>query len=58
MKIGLLNIDPRQVIPQWQRDMARWSMRRELYAVCDFKDYIPRKGFYCREYFTNKDLIK
>lgn len=48
----------RQVIPQWQRDMARWSMRRELYAVCDFKDYIPRKGFCCREYFTNKDLIK
>lgn len=43
--------DPRQVIPQWQRDMARWAMRREIYARCDFKDYEPRKGFKCKEYF-------
>ena len=40
-----------QVIPQWQLDMARWSMRREIYKRCDFKDYEPRKGFLCREYF-------
>ncbi len=37
--------NPRQIIPQWQRDMARWAMRREIYAVCDYKDYEPRKGF-------------
>jgi hypothetical protein len=43
--------NPRQVIPQWQKDMARWSMRRELYGVCDFKDFSPRKGFVCSEYF-------
>jgi hypothetical protein len=43
--------DPRQVIPQWQRDMARWAMRREIYARCDFKEYEPRKGFKCKEYF-------
>lgn len=43
--------DPRQVIPQWQRDMARWAMRRELWTSCDFKDYEPRKGFKCKEYF-------
>lgn len=43
--------NPNQVIPQWQKDMARWSMRRELYATCDFKDYEPRKGFKCKEYF-------
>ena len=43
--------NPRQVIPQWQRDMARWTMRREIYAQCDFKDYEPRKGFKCKEYF-------
>lgn len=42
---------PRQVIPQWQRDMARWAMRREIYARCDFKDYEPRRGFKCKEYF-------
>lgn len=43
--------NPRQVVPQWQRDMARWTMRREIYARCDFKDYEPRKGFKCKEYF-------
>lgn len=46
--------NPNQTIPQWQRDMARWSMRRELYAKCDFKEYRPRKGFTCREYFNPK----
>ena len=43
--------NPYQVIPQWQKDMARWAMRRELYASCDFKDFEPRKGFKCKEYF-------
>lgn len=46
--------DPKQVIPQWQKDMARWSMRRELWASCDFKDFQPRKGFTCSEYFKEK----
>ena len=40
-----------QVIPQWQKDMARWSNRRWLYRSCDFKDYEARKGFKCSEYF-------
>lgn len=39
------------VIPQWKKDMARWSNRKELYRSFDFKDYSPRKGFYCIEYF-------
>ena len=43
--------NPKQVIPQWQKDMARWAMRRELYAACDFKDFEPRKGFKCSEYY-------
>lgn len=43
--------NPNQIIPQWQLDLARWSMRREIYKRCDFKDYEPRKGFLCREYF-------
>lgn len=43
--------NPLQVIPQWQKDLARWAMRREIYAVCDFKDFSPRKGFKCKEYF-------
>lgn len=44
--------NPRQAIPQWQKDMARWSMRRELYASCDFMDFEPRKGFKCEQYFN------
>lgn len=43
--------NPHQIIPKWQRDMARWSMRRELWTTCDFKDFSPRKGFACRKYF-------
>lgn len=39
--------------PQWQRDMARWANRRELWTTCDFKDYRPRKGFICKEYFND-----
>ena len=40
-----------QDIPRWQKDMARWSMRKWLYKSIDFKDYQPRKGFKCNEYF-------
>lgn len=44
--------NPKHVIPQWQKDMARWTMRRQIYAVCDFKDYQARKNFICKEYFN------
>lgn len=43
--------NPHQVIPQWQRDMARWAMRREFWTTMDFKEFSPRKGFVCNEYF-------
>lgn len=42
----------RQNIPQWQKDMARWSIKKELYKTMEFKDYEPRKGFKCREYLS------
>lgn len=41
----------KQVIPQWQKDMAQWADRREFYMSCEFKDFSPRKGFTCSEYF-------
>ena len=44
--------NPHQRIPQWQKDMAHWADRKELYRSCNFKDFSPRKGFLCREYFT------
>jgi hypothetical protein len=42
---------PNQVIPTWQRDMARWCNDKAILRTCDFKDYQPRKGFYCKKYF-------
>lgn len=40
-----------QNIPEWQRDMARWANRKEIYETTDFVDFEPRKGFKCGEYF-------
>lgn len=45
--------NPNQTIPKWQKDMAHWANKRELWASCDFKDFVPRKGFVCGEYFNN-----
>lgn len=43
--------NPCQIIPQWQKDMARWADRKEFYRSIDFKEFEPRKGFRCGEYF-------
>ena len=43
--------DPKQIIPKWQKDMAHWANRRELWTSCDFKDFEVRKDFVCSEYF-------
>lgn len=40
-------------VPLWQKDMARWANRKELFKSTEFKDYEPRKGFKCIEYFYN-----
>lgn len=42
----------KNTIPQWQKDFARWGNRKEIYRSIDFKDYEPRKGFFCKSYFT------
>lgn len=46
--------NPNHIIPQWQTDMARWSNRKELFQICEFAKYQPRKGFFCSEYIKNK----
>ncbi len=38
-------------IPQWQIDMARWTNRKHIFKATSFKDFSPRKGFTCNEYF-------
>lgn len=43
--------NPRQVIPQWQKDMAGWADKKWIFRSCEFEDYIPRKGFRCKQYF-------
>lgn len=48
--------NPHQVIPQWQKDMAHWADRKELYRSCTFKDFEPRKGFTCKQYFNQNPL--
>lgn len=45
--------NPAQIIPQWQKDLARWANMRATFMSCDFADYAPRKGFVCKTYFSN-----
>lgn len=46
--------NPKQSIPQWQKDMAGWCNKRMIFTTVDFLDYEPRKGFKCSEYFNSK----
>jgi hypothetical protein len=41
----------KNIIPQWQKDMANWCNKRMIFYKCDFMDFEPRKGFKCKEYF-------
>jgi len=36
---------------QYEKDLGRWANRAWLFKSIDFKDYEPRKGFKCKEYF-------
>lgn len=39
--------NPHQIIPQWQKDMAHWADRKEIYMSCDskmFQDVIFKKA--------------
>lgn len=47
--------NPRQIIPQWQKDLAGWADKKWIFKTCEFKDFEPRKGFKCKQYF---DTIK
>lgn len=47
--------NPNHKISQWQKDMAHWVNRKNLYKVCDFMDFEPRKGFKCSQYFNKQE---
>lgn len=43
--------NPRQIIPQWQKDLASWADKKWIFRSCEFKDFEPRKSFKCNVYF-------
>lgn len=45
-------LSPHHNIPNWQQDLAQWTNKRQYFVSFDFKDFSPRKGFTCNEYFT------
>lgn len=38
------------VIPQWQKDMAQWVNKHQIFQLTDFEHFSPRKGFVCSQY--------
>lgn len=48
--------NPDYVPPKWQKDMARWCGIKAFLKKFDFKDYSPRHGFHCRQYFDRPEL--
>lgn len=43
--------NPNSTTPLWQKDMAQWVNKHQIFQMTDFKDFEPRKGFKCSEYF-------
>ena len=43
-------VNPRSIIPQWQKDMAGWVNKKAHFVAHSFEEFEPRKGFRCREY--------
>ena len=43
--------NPHHIVPQWQKDLAGWADKKQVFRTCEFKDFEPRKGFRCRQYF-------
>lgn len=43
--------NPKQIIPQWQKDMANWVNKKAHFVAHSFEEFQPRKGFRCIEYF-------
>lgn len=37
---------------QYQKDIARWANRTQIFKSCDFLDFSPRKNFSCKQYFS------
>ena len=42
--------NPHSPIPQWQKDMAQWCNKHQIFQISEFRRFSPRKGFVCEEY--------
>jgi len=42
--------NPHNYPPKWQKDMAQWCNKHQIFQISEFKDFSPRKGFKCEEY--------
>jgi hypothetical protein len=46
--IGMKNYQ----VPEWQRDLARYTNRKEIYkSLNSFSEFVPRIGFKCEKYY-------
>ena len=50
-KAQLIIADPPYNLGKKAYDTAHWVNRRELFTSVDFKNFEPRKGFRCAQYF-------
>lgn len=41
---------------QYAKDLANYVNKPMIFSSCKFKDFSPRKGFVCSEYFKSKEL--
>ena len=48
--------DGNSKIPQWQFDMKNYTNKTSILKTVDFKDFRPRRGFKCVEYFQKPEL--
>lgn len=40
--------------PMWQKDMAHWCNKKQIFDIVDFMDFEPRKGFKCSAYLLEE----
>ena len=45
--------NPKRPLPEWQKDMARWVNKHQIFQMTDFAGFEPRKGFKCIAYYIN-----
>ena len=51
--------NPNRPIPQWQKDMAQWVNKHQIFQISSFEEFSPRKGFKCEQYKkTNTEITK